>query len=68
MNDIEAAAAFLDERGFKRIMYWAEWNGIFAVDGNTQSSFFFPTVMSLEDAEKEIIENRKRYGISATSE
>lgn len=67
MNDIQAAAAFLEERGFKRIMYWAEWDGMFAVDRSTQSSFFFPADMSLEKAEKKIIENRKSYGLSETS-
>jgi hypothetical protein len=67
MHDIKAAAAFLKQRGFKRIMYWAEWNGMFAVDGKTRSSFFFPADMSLEDAEKIIIENRKLYGLSDTS-
>jgi hypothetical protein len=67
MHDIQAAAAFLQKRGFKRIMYWAEWNGMFAVDGKTRSSFFFPAGMSLEKAEKKITENRKLYGLSATS-
>ncbi|MCL4704267.1 hypothetical protein KJ068_03850 [bacterium] len=67
MNDIKAAAAFLEERGFKRIMYWAEWDGMFAVDGKTWSSFFFPADMSLEEAEKKITENRKLYGFSETS-
>lgn len=64
VNDIKAAAAFLRKRGFKRIMYWTEWNGMFAVDGKTRSSFFFPADMSLEKAEKQIIENRKLYGLS----
>ena len=67
MHDIKAAAAFLQQRGFKRIMYWAEWDGMFAVDGKTRSSFFFPADMSLERAEKKIIENRKCYGLSETS-
>jgi len=64
MDDIKAAAAFLKKRGYRRIMYWAEWDGMFAVDGKTQSSFFFPADMSLEKAEKKIIENRKSYGLS----
>ncbi len=67
MHDIQAAAAFLQERGFMRIMYWADWDGMFAVDGKTRSSFFFPTDMSLEEAEKQIIENRKLYGLSDIS-
>lgn len=50
-----------------RIMYWADWDGMFAVDGKTRSSFFFPTDMSLEEAEKQIIENRKLYGLSDIS-
>ncbi len=64
MHNIKAAAAFLKKRGFKRIMYWAEWDGMFAVDGKTRSSFFFPADMSLEKAEKKIIENRKPYELS----
>lgn len=67
VNDIKAAAAFLRKRGFKRIMYWADWNGMFAVDGKTQSSFFFPAEMSLEAAEKKISANRKLYGLSVVS-
>lgn len=67
MHDIKAAAAFLKKKGFQRIMYWAEWNGMFAVDGKTRSSFFFPANMSLEIAEKKIIENRKLYGLSVAS-
>ncbi len=65
MNDIKAAAAFLVERGFVRVMYWAEWDGLLAVDGKTQSSFFFPADMSLENAEKKIVEIRKSFGVSA---
>lgn len=63
MHDIKAAAAFLKKKGFQRIMYWAEWNGMFAVDAKTRSSFFFPATMSLEAAEKKIIANRKLYGL-----
>ncbi len=64
MDDIKAAAAFLKKRGFRRIMYWAEWDGMFAVDGKTQSSFFFPADMSLEKVDKKISEYRKPYGLS----
>lgn len=67
MNDIQAAAAFLEERGFKRIMYWPEWDGMFAVDEKTHSSFFFPADMSLEKAENKIINNRKSFGLSDAS-
>lgn len=67
MNDIQAAAAFLKERGFGRIMYWPDWDGMFAVDEKTHSSFFFPAGMSLPEAEEKIINNRKAFGLSDTS-
>lgn len=67
MYDIKATVAFLKNRGFKRIEYQADCNGIFAVDEKTGSGFFFPKDMSLEDTENVIVENRKLYGLSVNS-
>lgn len=67
MDDIQTAAAFLNERGFERIMYWPDWDGMFAVDGKTHSSFFFPAGMSLQQAEEKIINNRESFGLSEIS-
>jgi len=67
MSDIQAAAAFLKERGFERIMYWVDWEGMFAIDGKTHSAFFFPAGMSLPEVEKKIIDNRRLFGLSETS-
>ncbi|MBN2011043.1 hypothetical protein JW960_16970 [candidate division KSB1 bacterium] len=64
MHDIKATSAFLKKKGFKCIMYWAEFNGMLAVDGKTRSSLFFPANMSLEEAEKKIIRHRKLFGVS----
>lgn len=68
MHDIYVAVAFLKNIGFKRIMYWAEWDGVVAIDGKTRSTLFFPAEMSLEKAEKKIIEHRIIFGFSAISQ
>jgi hypothetical protein len=64
MHDIKATSAFLKKKGFKHIMYWAEFDGMLATDGKTRSSLLFPVNMSLEEAEKKIIMHRKLFGTS----
>lgn len=68
MNDIDAAVAFLREKGFECVTFLPEWNGLFGIDRMTQSSFFFPAGMSLEHAEKMIAESRRAFAVNTSGE